>query len=109
MDTGRPDPEHPAAGLASQRTELAWSRSGLAVLVCAAVLIRRLWPLDGAASYFGAAAVVVGIAAWATVVLVTGRRAGRRSREPDAALRRIVVATTAFAVAGFAIGLVPPG
>jgi len=106
--TGRPDAEHPRAGLASQRTELAWSRTGLAVFVCGAVLLRRLWPLERPASYVAAAAIGLGIAVWAAVLVVVGRWAERTGRDPGAPLRRTVVATVAFAIAGFAIGLVPP-
>ena len=32
-------------GLARERTELAWNRSGLAVAVAVAIIVRRLWPL----------------------------------------------------------------
>ncbi len=43
--TGRPGIADP--GLAEERTELAWNRSGLAVAVTVAILFRRLWPLEG--------------------------------------------------------------
>jgi uncharacterized membrane protein YidH (DUF202 family) len=34
-------------GLAPERTELAWGRTGLAVLVALGVLARRVWSLSG--------------------------------------------------------------
>ena len=42
-----PPQEAPDAGLAEERTVLAWNRSGLAVVVCVAVLLRHVWPLQG--------------------------------------------------------------
>jgi hypothetical protein len=33
-------------GLVRERTELAWTRSGLAVAVTVAVILRHLWPLS---------------------------------------------------------------
>jgi uncharacterized membrane protein YidH (DUF202 family) len=54
-------------GLARERTALAWNRSGLAVVVCIAVLVRHLWPIEGtgrdvAVCLIGAAAIVWSIA-----------------------------------------------
>ena len=39
------DPNDP--GLARERTALSWNRSGLAIIVCIAVVLRHLWPLNG--------------------------------------------------------------
>jgi uncharacterized membrane protein YidH (DUF202 family) len=98
----RPDPDDPAAGLAPERTELAWDRSGLAVLVAAAVLGRRVWPLDSTTRQLGAAAIVVGIALWSTALLFTSHRAASAPRAPEHEFRRMLAATLTFAVAGFA-------
>ncbi len=40
-------PDPPDGGLAEERTALSWNRSGLAVVVCVAVLLRHVWPLHG--------------------------------------------------------------
>ena len=60
-------------GLATERTALAWNRSGLAVVVCIAVLARHIWPLrsssqDIALGLIGAAAIL-----WAVILLTFGR------------------------------------
>ena len=39
------DPDAVHQGLTSERTDLAWNRSGLAIVACVAVLLRRIWPL----------------------------------------------------------------
>jgi len=41
------DEEARDSGLARERTDLAWNRSGLAVAVTVAIILRRLWPLSG--------------------------------------------------------------
>jgi uncharacterized membrane protein YidH (DUF202 family) len=56
-------PIPPDAGLAAERTALAWNRSGLAVVVCVALLLRHIWPLRGtddevALGLIGAAVIV---------------------------------------------------
>jgi len=74
-----PDPD-PAAdatpardeGLAPERTELAWGRTGLAVVVAVGVLARRVWTLGGGAEV--AALVVVGVG---SLVWLAGMRQSR--------------------------------
>ena len=106
-DLGVKDP-----GLARDRTELAWHRSGLAVVVALAVLLRHLWPLNGAKS-----ALVLGIIAFAAIAWAVGLRGVQRSR-PEANsvaaldaghLRIFTLATLILAVAGFLLAFLFPG
>jgi hypothetical protein len=77
MVEGRDDPggsgRHPGGdpGSARERTELAWTRSGLAVAVTVAVILRRLWPL----SHDRAAAALAVVAAAATCWVVAAHLA----------------------------------
>jgi uncharacterized membrane protein YidH (DUF202 family) len=73
---GSPDP--PDVGLAAERTVLAWNRSGLAVVVCVAVLLRHVWPLQGtdhevALGLIGAAVIV-----WSVIFAVLTLPRGER-------------------------------
>jgi uncharacterized membrane protein YidH (DUF202 family) len=99
--------------LAAERTDLAWNRSGLAFLVCIAVLCRRLWPLHGADQVIALAAVSVGAAAWALALRI-GRAVswGMRDRRGvlgGGALALMTAGTVALAAAGFVLGLFAPG
>lgn len=51
-------------GLAPQRTQLAWGRTGLAVAVSVAVLARRAWRLGGGFEVAALVAVGVGGLVW---------------------------------------------
>ncbi len=51
-------------GLSPQRTELAWGRTGLAVLAAVAVLARRAWDLGGDYEVAALVLVVVGGLVW---------------------------------------------
>jgi len=103
-----PDPDDPMAGLAPERTELAWDRSGLAVVVSAAVLARRVWPVSSPERLLAVAAISAGIAIWATVLLLATRRGRPGPRSVEKECRRVLVATLVFAAAGFTIGFFPP-
>jgi hypothetical protein len=87
------DSEHPEGasigrgpfepGLAPERTDLAWNRSGLAVVACVAVLLRRIWPIHGADEVVALVCIAVGAGVWA-LVLVVGRATlgpGRRTEQ----------------------------
>jgi hypothetical protein len=56
-------------GFARERTALAWNRSGLAVLVCVAVLLRRLWPIQGGYRLLALGLVAAGAIAWAVAIV----------------------------------------
>jgi putative membrane protein len=78
----------PTAGpptLAAERTALAWTRTGLAVLVNGGLLLVRT--LSGRGSMASAALVVLALVV-AGVAVVLGRRRGRALRAGHPAARR---------------------
>jgi hypothetical protein len=68
MDPDLPPPPSDR-GLARERTALAWNRSGLAAIVCIGILLRRLWPVHGAAEKLAVALVAAAAVLWALVLL----------------------------------------
>jgi uncharacterized membrane protein YidH (DUF202 family) len=103
---GRPKPR----GLAHERTALAWNRSGLAFVVCMAVLVRHLWPFRGAAEGAALALFAGSGMAWAAALAafsVSGphRVAGLRPRPIILGLMAagtVLLAVVAFGLAFFA-------
>jgi uncharacterized membrane protein YidH (DUF202 family) len=104
------DPAGPGRdpGLARERTDLAWNRSGLAALVVVAILLRHLWPLEGARSVLAFVLIAVGAGAWAL-----GMHAARRNRKgatgdpvlgPEVC-RMLTVGTVLLALAGLLLAL----
>jgi uncharacterized membrane protein YidH (DUF202 family) len=99
------------AGLARERTELAWSRSGLSVVVTVAVTLRRLWPLAGDKAVVALVLIAIGAAVW-----VVGMQLGRRARLfsgghgvlATSTFRMLTIGTMILALAGFVVGLVLP-
>jgi len=111
--TGQSPPSDPAdPGMAAERTDLAWNRSGLALVVCVAVLCRRLWPLRGADQVIALTAIALGAAAWALALrigrAVSGGTRTRRGVLGGGALAAISAGTVLLAVAGFVLGFFPP-
>jgi uncharacterized membrane protein YidH (DUF202 family) len=110
MASLEPDPvDH---GLTNERTDLAWNRSGLAVVACVAVLLRRIWPLRGTDQIVALAFISTGAMAWG-LALTVGRALGSRNKVPPAGLSPnraavITAGTLALAVAALALALVPP-
>jgi hypothetical protein len=98
-------------GLAKERTELAWSRSGLSVAVTVAVTLRRLWPLSGDEAVVALVLIAIGAIIW-----VLGMQLGRRGRfgvGPGGAasastLRMLTIGTLILAIAAFVVGLILP-
>jgi hypothetical protein len=98
-------------GLARERTELAWSRSGLSVAVTVAVTLRRLWPLTGDKSVVALVLIAVGAIIW-----VLGMQIGRRRRLGAVAggavsastFRMLSIGTLILALAAFVVGLILP-
>jgi uncharacterized membrane protein YidH (DUF202 family) len=103
------DPTVRGSELARERTDLAWNRSGLGVLVAVVVLLRHLWPLDGYKSELALAFIGVGATTWAV-----GMRMARRGSSPTGAggrlgersCRLLTVGTLLLAGAGFVLGVV---
>ena len=97
----------PERGLARERTELAWTRSGLAVAVTVAVTLRQLWPLTGDKDVVALVLIAVGAIVW-VVGLERGRRAGARAGGPVGAstCRMLTIGTLVLATAAFLVGLI---
>jgi uncharacterized membrane protein YidH (DUF202 family) len=99
-------------GLAAERTDLAWNRSGLAVVVAVAIMLRRLWPLEGYKSVIALVLIAAGSIAWAV-----GMRLARRGRPRIGAegvlgvstCRMLTVGTLVLAAAGCLLGVFTPG
>ena len=85
MRRGAPAPEPRGRGLARERTALAWNRSGLAVVVCIAVLLRHLWPLRGAGPYVALGGTAAAAIVWAVTALVVSVSGADRERAPRGA------------------------
>jgi uncharacterized membrane protein YidH (DUF202 family) len=108
MAPGRGDA--PDVGLAGERTALAWNRSGLAVVVCVAVLLRHVWPLRGTDQELALGLIAGAVVIWA-VVLASLTLA---SRGPDADMphranvfRLMTAGTLLLAVVGFVAAFAP--
>jgi uncharacterized membrane protein YidH (DUF202 family) len=103
------EPDEP---LAVERTDLAWTRSGIALAVCVAILVRRVWPLDRTDHLLALALVAIGVIAWAIALLLARRvaRTTHHGREVmDAStLRLLSVGTFVLALAAFVLGWLPP-
>jgi hypothetical protein len=99
-------------GLVVERTNLAWSRSGLAVLACLGVLARRFFPLDTRTDSLAAFALLAaGGGGWALGLLLSRRGGPPPAIGGHAGARRLRIATgstLALAVAAFILGLFPP-
>jgi len=99
------------SGLARERTELAWSRSGLSVAVTVAVTLRRLWPLTGEKAVLALALIALGATIWA-LGMQLGRRRGLSAEAGGAATeltyRMVTIGTLLLAAAAFLVGLILP-
>lgn len=107
-----PEDEH-LPGLAGERTDLAWSRSGLALAAMVAVVLRRVFEeldeITAPAVVFGL--LVGGAVAWALALLharvvVSDTLTGRRLADPRA-LRLVALGTTALALGALLLALAP--
>lgn len=95
-------------GLARERTELAWNRSGIAVLVVVAILLRHLWPLEGARSILAFVLIAVGAGVWAVGLLMARRARSDANGDPMLGVsvcRALTIGAVVLAVAGLLLGL----
>jgi uncharacterized membrane protein YidH (DUF202 family) len=112
--TVRPPPDDPdVPGLAGERTDLAWSRSAVAVGVAGATLLRRVW--DDLETGNGQALIFsilgIGAAAWLTALIwahgatrttIEGRRVANAN-----VLGRVTIGTLLFCLAALILALFP--
>ena len=112
-DDGRPQEVAEAwdEGLAPARTELAWGRTGLAVLVAVAALSRRVWTLHGGLEIAALTLVGVGGLVW-----LFGMRLSRglhdhmdpHGLDGRRAFGLVTLGTVLLAVGGLVLGIVLP-
>ncbi len=107
-----PDEKPVDRGLARERTELAWNRSGLAVAACIAVILRRIWPLHGTDQIVALACISAGALVWA-VALAAGSALTRGVQAERGRLSRwracaITAGTLAIALTALVLAFFPP-
>jgi uncharacterized membrane protein YidH (DUF202 family) len=112
MSSAIPEDEQ-TPGLAGQRTDLAWSRSGLAVVTCLAAIAKKLLPELSTISASALVVILLAIGGLAWIVALLWARAiaaqtlaGRQTAD-HRTLRAVAYGTTALAVASIVIALVP--
>jgi hypothetical protein len=90
---------------------LAWNRSGLAAVVCIAVLLRHVWPLHGASQYVALGLIATAAILWGVALLMLARST------PDGdgnvivgprVFRLLTAGTLLLAIIGLALSFVPP-
>ena len=101
-------------GLAAERTDLAWSRSGLSLMACGLGVAKALPVLRGEPPRPGVATALLflGAAVWLLGWEAERRRRSQRGRaRPRAHYREVALVaygTTAVGVAGFVLVLTQP-
>jgi uncharacterized membrane protein YidH (DUF202 family) len=104
-----PDRQDP--GLAGERTALAWNRSGLAVVVCLAVLLRHVWPLHGTDRQVALGLIAGAVVVWAVVLAVltlSARRSGGDVPHDINLFRLVTAGTLLLALVGLVAAFAPP-
>ena len=97
---------------AGERTDLAWNRSGLAMLACGAIVLRGLSrpPFIPARTAAGVLILVLGLVVWLLGVGQNHRRsAAPRHVARPADLLPVTLGTAAVGAAAFVIGLFGSG
>ena len=103
--------EGPDAGMAAERTDLAWSRSGLALGACGLIVLRGLPSVTGHPSrpVVGAIILVLGAATWALGYWNAHQRRPSGGRPRPVATRRDLApaayGTAAVGTIGLALAL----
>ena len=95
-------------GLAAERTQLAWNRSGLAVLAAVAIVSRRLWPIRGTTGSVVVIVTAFGGLTWALGMFLTRRASGRPAGFQPVHARALTAGTVLLAGAGVALALTTP-
>jgi uncharacterized membrane protein YidH (DUF202 family) len=104
-------PDPPEAGLAAERTVLAWNRSGLAVVVCVAVLLRHVWPLHGTDHELALGLIGAAVIVWSVIfaVLTLSRgNPGPSVSHAETVFRLITAGTLLLAVVGVVASFAAP-
>jgi uncharacterized membrane protein YidH (DUF202 family) len=107
--TTSPDPLD--AGLAAERTVLAWNRSGLAVVVCVAVLLRHIWPLQGTDHEVALGLIGVALIVWSVifaVLMLSRRKSGPTVFHAESVFRLITAGTLLLALVGVVASFAAP-
>jgi uncharacterized membrane protein YidH (DUF202 family) len=98
-------------GIARERTDLAWNRSGLAAAGAVVVMLRHLWPLHGAGSVAAISLVAAGGIAWSCGMVMAWRGArdvAAGGPTNPSTFRVLTLGTFILAVVAFVIGAVLP-
>lgn len=101
-------------GLAAERTELAWSRSGVAIMACGVVIAKGLPEISGVPSrpITGGLILVLGLVTWGLGLQSARRRRAEEGGERGVAVWRdlapIAIGTAAVGLASFLLGFFDP-
>lgn len=101
--------------LASERTDLAWSRSGLSMVACGVLIARGLPTVGGSVSrpLTGFAILLLGVIVWGVGLLSAHRRRDAHGDTRPVMLRREVVpvawGTAAVGTAAFLLAVLQAG
>lgn len=95
-------------GLARERTDLAWNRSGLAVAATVAIVLRQLWPLHGGREVLALSLIAAGAIVWAVGMRLSRRLAGSGGDGGpmnESVCRVLTIGTVLLAIAGLVAGI----
>jgi uncharacterized membrane protein YidH (DUF202 family) len=111
-DSEEPREDREVFGGEAARTDLAWNRSGLALAVAAAAILKVVVEIgDYGAPVFILVVLVAGAIAWALAIVearyVSSAALVGRLHADQRKLRFVAVATNAFAVVALVIALLP--
>ncbi len=96
-------------GLAPERTQLAWGRTGLALLLAVGVIARKVWSLTGPVEVAAMVMVGVGAVSWAVGMRLSRRlhpEMAPRGLDGGRAFALVTAGTLVFAVGGLVFAVV---